>query len=313
MRLIVAGHKDRGAACLRALIDAGHVIAATIGQPGAPHDEPFAALARQLDAPFVDGDVNAPATIAALRRVNADLCVLAGFGPIVGDEFIALTPRGCINLHGGKLPDYRGSSPMNWALINGDAEFTVSIIRVDRGVDTGDVLIDRTTPIGGNDTIADLHRIANEVFPALLVEVVGQIAAGRERPRKQDTSHARYYPLRFPDDGLICWDLVTAEQAHNRIRALTTPYPGAFTFLGSRRVQLLKSRMPATPHFGEPGRVYRVSNGELLVCAADRCLWIAEAAMADGGGAAAAAVRRYDKLFTVRDQAMAALLVPAHI
>ncbi|MGE0445919.1 MAG: methionyl-tRNA formyltransferase [Vicinamibacterales bacterium] len=306
MRLVVAGHKTRGAACLRALLDAGHVVAGVIGQPGAaPDRDPFLLLAFERQLPVVSGEVNAPSTIASIGALGPELIVLAGFGPIVGESFLAIAPHGCINLHAGRLPQYRGSSPLNWALINGEASFTVSVIRVDRGVDTGPVLAERTSPVGPDDTIADLHRVANDVFPQLLVQVVADIAAGSVRGRVQDECDAAYYPLRFPDDGLVVWDGLTALQVHNRIRALTTPYPGAFTYFGGRRVQLLRSRMTKRTYFGEPGRVYLRSERALLVCAADRCLWIVEASMADDGSDAATAVRRYDKFLTLRDQAVA--------
>ena len=88
---------------------------------------------------------------------------------------ISISKYGCINLHGGRLPKYRGSSPMNWALINGDNNFTITIIQVDACVDTGDVLIEKTFPINDNDTIAELHKIANKIFPELLIKVLNQI------------------------------------------------------------------------------------------------------------------------------------------
>jgi methionyl-tRNA formyltransferase len=257
---------------------------------------------------FQPDDVNHPEVIARLRALAPDLTILAGYGPIVKQEFIDCAPLGCINLHGGKLPQYRGSSPMNWALINGDCEFTLSIIRVDTGVDTGDVLIERTFPIGIDDTIADLQATANRAFPEMLLEVLSQIQNGTDRARKQESAEARYFPLRFPEDGLILWDLLTAEQVHNKIRALTDPYPGAFTYYQKRRVKLLRSTLMKGEFHGEPGRVYRKSIQGLLVCAMDRCLWIQRAYMEPDGGDLFDQIQRYDKLATVRDLAVAGLV-----
>jgi methionyl-tRNA formyltransferase len=318
MRIVFGGNNARGVACLRALLAAEHEIVAVL-TPSTPSrrtstaaaDESVAGIARQRGVPlFEPTQVNEAATLEALRLLAPDLAVLAGFSPIVGQPFVDLPRLGCINLHGGKLPQYRGSSPMNWALINGEREFTLSIIRVDAGIDTGDVLAERTFPIEGDHTIADLQQFANKVFPDMLLEVVVAAGAGTLRPRKQAESEAAYYPLRFPEDGLLLFDTVTAAQAHDRIRALTDPYPGAFTFWNGRRLTLLQSRPYERPHHGEAGRVYRVSGRGLLVCASDRCLWIERAVASDTGEDAIPLIARYDKLATLRDLAVAHLVAP---
>ena len=309
MNILFAGHKARGVQCLRALLNAGHRVVAVLVHAGAAGDgspeESVATAGRALGLPvFAPRDVNAPDVLATLREFAPDLTVLAGYGPIVQPPFIDLARRGAINLHGGKLPQYRGSSPMNWALINGERDFSISVVRVDRGVDTGDVLLERTFPIGPDQTIADLHRIANDSFPQMLLEIIRQIEQGSVRPRRQDERLAVYYPLRFPEDGLILWDGCTAEQVHNRIRALADPYPGAFTWWNGIKVKLLRSQLAARVWRGEPGRVYQKQARGLLVCAADRCLWIERAVCEESGEDALALVQRYDKFATLRDLAV---------
>ena len=254
-------------------------------------------------------DVNDPTVVASLRACAPDLLVLAGYSPILTQPLLGLASHGCINLHGGRLPQYRGSSPMNWALINGEKEFTISIVQADAGVDTGAVLHERTFPISIDDTIVDLQRTANQVFPDMLLDVIRDIQSGTVHARPQDESQAAYYPLRFPDDGLILWDLYSAEQVHNRIRALTSPYPGAFTFFNGRRVTLLRSKLARQQRYGEPGRVYLKNEHGLLVCARDRCLWIQQAVFDDSQTDAADAIERYGKFATIRDSAVAHLMV----
>src|ERR1044072_273823 len=243
MKILFAGNKQRGTACLEALVAQGHDMVGVIAHPTKVHPPAtgsVAAQALQLGLPlFQPDDVNTTPVLESLHKLEPDLTVLAGYGPIVRKEFIELAPRGCINLHGGKLPRYRGSSPMNWALINGDREYTLTIIRVDLGVDTGDILAERTFPITVDDTIRELQETANQVFPEMLADVIARIENQSIQPRTQDESQASYYPLRFPDDGLIWWDLLTAEQIHNRIRALTDPYPGAYTFFKRHRGTLI--------------------------------------------------------------------------
>jgi methionyl-tRNA formyltransferase len=311
MRILFAGHKERGVACLDALLRAGHVVVGVLAHPPAPDGPPVASLsaaARRHGLPLWEPvDASAPALLEALHPLRPDLTVLAGFGQIVRPPFIELARHGCINLHAGKLPQYRGSSPLNWALINGEREFTLSIIRVDAGVDTGPVLAEARFPIGIDDTIADLQRVATDAFPRLLLEVVGAIARGTVPARVQDETQATYWPLRFPDDGFVLWDLLTATQVHNRIRALTSPYPCAFTFWKGQRIGLLASALGDGRHRGEPGRVYRTTGDGLLVAARDRCLWVRRAVLTASGLDARTVVARYDRFATVTGLALSRL------
>ncbi len=307
MRVLFAGKKERGISGLRALAAAGHEIVGVIAHPDgtAAVGDTFAAEARLMGFPVRQPEkVNDPAFIDVLRPLAPEVIVLAGYGQIVRRPFIDLAPLGCINLHAGKLPQYRGSSPLNWALINGEREIGLSIVRVDEGVDTGDVFAERAFPVGIDDTIADLHALANRNFPEMLLETLDGLSAGTLVPRKQDGAKAGYWPLRFPDDGLILWDTLSAVEIHNRIRALTDPYPGAFGFLGERRVRILKSHLAEPPYHGEPGRIYRKTGRGILVGARDRCLWIARAVFADTGEDAVAAAVRYEKFGTLRDAAI---------
>jgi methionyl-tRNA formyltransferase len=306
VRLVFAGHNPRGVTSLRALLEAGHEIPLVLVHPqDEPDDVEREALAAGLavEAPV---DASDPALAERIAALAPDAVVLAGYGKIVREPLISVARHGCLNLHAGRLPQYRGSSPLNWALINGEREFTLSVTQVDTGIDTGDVLAERTFPIGPADTIADLHAVASEVFPELLLEVLARVEARTLEPRAQDEREAAYFPLRFPDDGLLLWDLVTAEQAHNRIRALTDPYPGAFTFHGRRRLRVLASRPAEPPFHGDPGRVYRTAADRLLVCASDRCLWI-ERLEDDSGGDAIGGIERYDRLATARWLAVGSL------
>jgi methionyl-tRNA formyltransferase len=302
MRILVAGVRDRGRACLDALVAAGHEIVGVIVNPNtAATDRLMADAAQRLGCPVFDPATLDAAVLARLRALGPELTCLAGYSPIVKREFIDIAPRGALNLHGGRLPQFRGSSPMNWALIHGERDFTLSVIQVDLGVDTGDVLVERTFPIDENDTIAELHRTANVAFPEMLVEAVAQVASGRTNPRQQDAAQARYLPLRFPEDGMIVWELMSAAQVHNRIRALTRPYAGAFAVFKGARVRLLKSKLAKRVYLGEPGRVYLKNEHGLLVCAADRCLWITEAVLERDGSDLGAAMARYEKFTTLGD------------
>jgi methionyl-tRNA formyltransferase len=297
MRIVLWVKGRRGEACLRKLVALRHDVALVVADEADTASGPAAAPGIPR---VVAGDPDSAALRQRLGALHPDLFVLAGYGRILGRETLEIPRLMCINLHAGKLPEYRGSSPLNWALINGETSFGLSIIKVDRGVDTGDVLLERSFEIGVDDTIADLHRVANEQFPEMTAAVIDGLAAGTLRPRPQDDARSAYYPRRFPADGLVLWDQLTAAEVHNRVRALTEPYPCAYTFWQGRRIRLLATRHPRRPFFGEPGRVYRATDGGLLVGAQDRCLWITGAVFEATGEPVRHHIPRYAELATVR-------------
>ncbi len=300
MNIVFFGNGQRGIACLKTVVEEGHTVSLAVGHPTEKNE--FAEEADRLGIQTVKpADINTEEFLTLLQYQDTDVFVLACYGKILKKSILAIPNIMTVNTHGGKLPHYRGSSPMNWSLINGEDSFTLSVIEVDRGVDSGDVLCERTFQIGDNDTIVDLHRIAEEQLPQMVLEVLKDIENSTVTRRKQDTAQARYFPLRAPDDGLTLWDLDTAKQIYNRIRALTTPYPCAFTFYRGRKVLLVSARMHNRyPFHGEPGKIYRIAKKGLLVCASDACLWITEAVFADDGSPLKKAVKKYERLATVR-------------
>lgn len=292
--------------CLKRLHDAGHRICAVVVHSGdADSSRVVRAAACECNAECLSpNDPNDSLFISLLKAHKPDVNVLAGYSPIVSAALINSPRIMTINTHAGELPAMRGSSPLNWALIEGRTSVTLSIIQVTAAVDGGDVLTERTCPVGISTTIADLQDLANRQFPEMLVETIDAIEKGILRKRPQANEHSAYYPLRFPEDGLILWDQLTAAQVHNRIRGLTDPYPGAFSFCRGRRIRLLRSEHTITPFMGEPGRVYRKTQRGLLICASDRCLWVTRAVEVGSGTPANDHVERYDRFATVREAAM---------
>jgi methionyl-tRNA formyltransferase len=298
LKITFFGNGNRGLASLKSLFDSGYQINCIVAHPDKRGiwQEHADSLGVDLSSP---ADPNEQGVIDFLKSKKSELFVLAGYGKIIKDPLIRLPKFMCLNLHAGKLPQYRGSSPMNWVLINGEETFTLSVIKVDKGVDTGDIVLERTFDIGTDNTIVDLHQIANHEFPDMLVEAIRGIEDGSIDPRPQNEDEARYFPLRFPDDGLIIWDMFTAEQIHNRIRALTEPYPCAFTYFNGRKVKLIFSALTTTTFLGEPGRIYQKTPKGLLVCANDRSLWITSAVFQDGHSLLEEA-NRYETFITAK-------------
>jgi methionyl-tRNA formyltransferase len=302
VKIVFFGNGQRGMSCLQALREQRHEIAAVVVHPASASEvSTLGTVAKSFQIPVLSPDnPNASEIVSNLKEYKADIFILAGYGKIVRKELFEIPRLGAINLHAGKLPKYRGSSPMNWALINGEKNFTLSVIKVDARVDTGDILLEQAFPISDSDTIVDLHQIANQTFPVMLVDVLKRLEEGKLKGEVQSEKGASYYPLRFPEDGLIVWDGLTAEQIHNQIRALTEPYPCAFTFFQNRKVKLLTSELSKFPYHGESGRIYSKSDKGLLVCASDRCLLIKKAVFADDGQSIAEAVKRYDRFLSLR-------------
>lgn len=307
MKIVFFGNGNRGTSCLNKLVEKDYLIELVVGHPKSDVAwySSVVELARKLSIKTIEPESpNSPEVEQLLKRYNPDLFILAGYGEILKQNIIDIPCKMCINLHAGKLPKYRGSSPLNWALINGEQSFTLSIIKVDPGVDTGKIIIEKSFPITKNDTIRELHAIANEQFPLMLLDVLKEIENNTYEFVSQDHSQGSYYPLRFPEDGLILWDMYTAEQVHNRIRALTEPYPCAFTFFKSKKIKLLESELCDYNNFGESGRLYQKTNGKLLICAQDKCLWIKKAVFETDGVSIYDYVKRYEKLATLKEVAI---------
>lgn len=306
MKIIFWGKGNRAVSCLQALLDKGSEVDLVVVHPR-QGDQWYASvseLATKHGIKVIEPEnPNDKETESFLKKFDADVFVFVGYGKILRQNIIEIPRCMSINLHAGKLPEYRGSSPMNWALINGETTFTLTIIKLDSGVDTGDIIQERTFEISINDTIRDLHRIANDEFPPMLLKALDSIAGGSYVLKPQNNLNASYYPLRFPDDGLILWDIYTAQQIHNRIRALTEPYPCAFTFFNDRKVKLLLSELSDQNYLGEPGRIYKKTKSGLLVCTLDKCLWIKEAVFDDNGEPLFELSNRYEKMATMREAA----------
>ncbi|HIN53232.1 MAG TPA: methionyl-tRNA formyltransferase [Planctomycetes bacterium] len=305
MKIVYFAKGRRGLICLKRIVAEGININMVVMQPGDSLTGEFTAIAKLCGAEvFVPEDPNASSAIQVLTIQEADVFVLAGYGLILKEQCIAIPKTHCINLHGGRLPQYRGSSPMNWALINNEPIIGISIIEVDQGIDTGAVLSQEQMEVDPDTTITDLHDWANQQFPEMLVKVLQEMVDGDLCPRIQDDENACYYPRRFPDDGMVLWDQLSALQVHNRIRGLTKPYPCAYTYYGKRRVRLAASKIPGSPLRGEAGRVYRKAKGSLLVGASDQAIWITEAEFVDDESPLYDVVERYDCLATVREAAI---------
>ncbi len=303
MKIVFWGKGTRGAICLKALVNKFDILGIVIEPNHIERNNEIIKIANKYKIDILSpNNPNNNNTSKLLKSYGADIFILAGYGKILKQNVIDIPTIMSINLHGGKLPDYRGSSPMNWALINGEENFSISIIKLDSGVDTGDILIENSIDINRNDTIADLHKKANREFVIALIKLLNNLRNVIKTKKKQSKNKDCYYSIRRPEDGFILWEFFTAENIHNRIRGLTEPYPFAFSYLNEKKVFLVESELKKTLFIGEPGRIYKISkNKGLLVAASDKCLWIKEAVYADTKVSILDQVGRYDRFARIQD------------
>lgn len=248
LRIIFMGTPELAAASLAALLrQPAFEILAAVTQPDRPkgrelklQPSPVKLLAVSAGLTVLQPEkARDEKLIGELRALAPDLIAVAAFGQILPKTILDLPRWGCLNVHTSLLPKYRGAAPIQWAILNGDAETGVTIMKMDVGLDTGDILTQRTTPIRDEDNAATLHDRLAQLGAELLVHTIPDYVAGKLQPQPQDAARATHVAKLKKEDGRIDWQQ-PARAIWNRIRAFT-PWPGAFTFLpGQPQPQLLK-------------------------------------------------------------------------
>jgi len=190
---------------------------------------------------------------------------VAAFGQILPPNILELPRFGCLNVHTSLLPKYRGAAPIQWAILNGDAGTGVTIMKMDVGLDTGDMLTQRPTPIRDDDNAATLHDRLAQLGAELLVQTIPDYVAGKILPQPQDAAQATHVGKIKKEDGRIDWQQ-PARAIWNRIRAFT-PWPGAFTFLPGQAQPLLLKIWGAeiVAQSGAPGEILQAEKTEIVI------------------------------------------------
>ena len=246
LRIIFMGTPELAATSLRALLrEPAFQIVAVVTQPDRPKGrdlklQPSSVkqLALEAGLPVLQPErARDEKFIAELRALQPDLIAVAAFGQILPKTILDLPRLGCLNVHTSLLPKYRGASPIQSAILNGDETTGVTIMLMDVGLDTGDMLLQNTTPIRDEDNAATLHDRLAEMGAELLVETIHGLIAGNLHGYKQDSALATHVTKIRKEDGNIVWNQ-PARAIWNRIRAFT-PWPGAFTYLPTQPKPLL--------------------------------------------------------------------------
>jgi methionyl-tRNA formyltransferase len=198
-------------------------------------------------------NINDADAVATMRTLGPDLVFCVGWTQLLHREILELPRLGCVGFHASPLPRYRGRAPVNWAIINGERATGNTMMLLDEGVDTGDILAQRRFPIEDDDTCATIYEKVARSEDDMIREVLPLIREGRMPRTPQDHALASVMPRRRPADGVIDWNRTT-KQLHDWVRALTHPYPGAFTSVHGSRLFVWKAR-PWRPGPGGMGVV----------------------------------------------------------
>ena len=188
-----------------------------------------------------------------LKSCAPDLCVTAAFGQLLSQEILDIPPLGTINVHSSLLPKHRGSAPINWSIIKGDPVTGVTTMFTDKGMDTGDILLTRETPIGPAENAGELTDRLAVMGAQLLIETIRAIEAGTLARTPQDHAAATYEPKMDKELGRIDWSK-SAQELDWLVRG-TTPWPGAFTTLGEQTIKVFELDILDGPASGAPGEI----------------------------------------------------------
>ena len=239
MRAVVLAYHNIGCEGIEALLRNGFEIAGVFTHKDDPQEniwfDSVAELAASKQIPvFAPEDINHPLWVKRIESMSPDILFSFYYRHLVRSPILDIPPSGCLNLHGSLLPRYRGRCPVNWVLINGEKQTGVTLHHMTPRPDDGDVVCQEAVEISDQDTARSLHDKLARATSRMLDEILPRIAAGTAPRSPQDPEKATYYGGRGPEDGEIDW-AQTATRVRDLVRAVTRPYPGAFSHVGDRK------------------------------------------------------------------------------
>lgn len=273
MRIVFMGTPEFAVSSLDALVKAGYQIAAVITAPDKPAgrgmkltQSAVKTYAVEHNLPVLQPEkLKDPGFLDTLRSLQADLQVVVAFR-MLPELVWNMPPKGTVNLHGSLLPQYRGAAPINWAVINGEKETGVTTFKLQHAIDTGDILLQESFPIGENETAGEVHDRMKEIGAALLVKTVKGLADGSLTPQPQtglaEGQELKHAPKIFSETCRIDFSK-TVEEVHDLVRGLS-PFPGAFTTMDNKTLKIYRSEKEVGPDLSIPATSFGeyISNGK---------------------------------------------------
>ncbi len=271
MKIVFMGTPQAAVPSLEKIIEDGHEVAAVWTQPDRPSGRgnkltspPIKefALKKGLDV-FQPEKLKNNESISLFNSHDAEVAVVVAYGRILSKSYLNAFPNGCINLHFSLLPKYRGAAPVNWAIVNGETKTGVTTMKMDRGLDTGDILLKRETEIGENENSIELMDRLSILGASLASETLSRL--DELNPVEQDDDKATFAPLMKKEDGHIDWSM-TATEISNRVRGFQ-PFPRSFTSYNLEKLTIWRSEV-AECSAGDSkilGEIVKVNNEEIIV------------------------------------------------
>jgi methionyl-tRNA formyltransferase len=285
-RIVFMGTPEFAVPSLKVLLDKGENVVCVVTQPDRPKGRgrkvlppPVKEFALQAAIPVLQPErIRSDDFHTELVRFEPDIIALTAYGKILPGNIIHLPPLGTINVHGSLLPRYRGAAPVQWALIKGETETGITIMQMDEGVDTGDILLQERIPIDPKDTAGTLSGKLAVLGGAALGKALDLLRRDKLKPVKQDEKQASLAPILKKEDGLVDWSQSAAEISC-LVRGLD-PWPTTYTTLSGKLLRLFSPEVidnhPCQNIFSEPGIVCRADRYGLLVTTGHGCLLIKE-------------------------------------
>ena len=271
MKIVFMGTPDFAVGALESLVEAGHEVTAVVTQPDKPkgrgkemQQTPVkeCAIKHGIEV-FQPVKIKTPEAVEVLKGYGADLFVVAAFGQILSKEILEMPKYGCVNIHASLLPKYRGAAPIQWAILDGEKETGVTIMQMNEGLDTGDMLTKVIVPIEDTDTGESLFDKLAEAGAKLLIETIPQIEAGTLQPEKQDDSLSTYARMIKKEMGLIDWkkEAVVLERL---VRGMNS-WPSAYTHFNGKTLKIWEAGVEVSERKAEPGTVVEVTKSSVKV------------------------------------------------
>jgi methionyl-tRNA formyltransferase len=282
MRVVFLGTPEFAVPTLEALAVNGHEILAVYTQPDRPKGRgnqlaasPVKEAAIRLGLEVMQPErIRRPENVADLAAMKPDVMVVVGYGQIIPQSIIDIPPHGILNVHASLLPKLRGAAPIQWAIANGDSETGVTIMRIDAGLDTGDMLLKSATVIHPRETAPELSRRLSQTGAELLIEALGNIASGSATYEKQNDAEATLAPILKKEDGRVDWSR-TSSEIDNRLRGFT-PWPGAFSSFRGQLLQIVRAEVSPQTSTLAPGAIIKDKRCLLVACGHGSTLEIQE-------------------------------------
>ena len=272
MKIVFMGTPKAAVPSLEYILREGHQVLAVYAQPDRPSGRgnkisfsPVKEFALSHDlSVFQPQKIRTPEALEIFRSHNADVAVVVAYGRILPGTFLTAYPEGALNVHFSLLPKYRGAAPVNWAIVNGETETGVTTMRMDEGLDTGDVYLQRTEPIRPDEDSVELMDRLSFVGAELLSETLRNL--DRLKPLQQNDSDATLAPLMKKDDGLIDWKMAAGEIS-NRVRGFQ-PFPTAHTVYQGKKLTLWRTTTGGIiPSVSASAGEVLEANGDILTVA----------------------------------------------